>query len=43
MENKTYKMLSEWELDNLKEKFKGEEICRLWIYIFMDGNINKIK
>ena len=29
MENKVYKVLSEWKLDNLKEKFKGIEICRL--------------
>ena len=29
MENEVYKVLSEWKLDNLKEKFKGKEICRL--------------
>ena len=29
MENKVYKVLSEWKLGNLKEKFKGKEICRL--------------
>ena len=29
-----YKVLSEWKLDNLKEKFKGKEICRLWIYMY---------
>ena len=28
MENKVYKVFSEWKLDNLKEKFKGKEICR---------------
>ena len=33
MENKVYKVLSEWKLDNLKEKFKGKEICRLPIYM----------
>ena len=38
MENKVYKVLSEWKLDNLKEKFKGKEICRLiriQMYIFI--------
>ena len=34
MENKAYKVLSGWKLDNLKEKFKGKEICRLWIYMY---------
>ena len=29
MENEVYRALSEWKLDNLKEKFKGKEICRL--------------
>ena len=29
MENKVNEVLSEWKLDNLKEKFKGKEICRL--------------
>ena len=29
MENKVYKVVSEWKLDNLKEKFKGKEICIL--------------
>ena len=27
-------MLSEWKLDNLKEKFKGKEIDRLWIHMY---------
>ena len=40
MENKVYKVLSEWKLDNLKEKFKGKEICRLWIYICMDEKVS---
>ena len=30
MENKVYKVLSEWKLDNSKEKFKGEENYRLY-------------
>ena len=34
MENKVYKVLSEWKLDKLEEKFKGKEICRLWIYMY---------
>ena len=34
MENKVYKMLSERKLDNLKDKFKDKEICRLWIYMY---------
>ena len=40
MENKVYKVLSEWKLDNLKEKFKDKKICRLWIYISMDGKVS---
>ena len=28
MKNEVYKVLSVWKLDNLREKFKGEEICR---------------
>ena len=40
MENKMYKVLSEWKLDNLKKKFKGEEIDRSWIYICMDGKVS---
>ena len=38
-------MLREWNFDNLKEKFKGKEICRflcIQMYIF-SNNINKIK
>ena len=35
-----YKVLSEWKLDNLKEKFKGKEIGRLWIYLCMDGKVS---
>ena len=34
IENKVYKMLSEYKLDNLKEKFKAKEICRLWIHMY---------
>ena len=26
MENEVYKMLNEWKLDNIKDKFKGKEI-----------------
>ena len=43
MENKVYKVLSEWKLDNIKKKYKAKVICKLWIYICVDGNINKIK
>ena len=45
MKNKVYKVLSEWKLDNLKEKFKSKEICILTcirMYI-VNNNINKIK
>ena len=45
MENEVYKVLSEWKLDNLKEKFKLKEICR-FIFIQMyilNNNVNKIK
>ena len=45
MENKVYKVLSKWKLDNWKEKFKGQKICTficIQIYIF-NNNINKIK
>ena len=34
MENKVYKVLSEWKLDNFKKTFKGKEICRLWICMY---------
>ena len=34
VENEMYKVLSEWKFDNLKEKFKSKEICRLWIYMY---------
>ena len=40
MENKVYKVLSEWKLDNSKQKFKGKEIGKLWIYICMDGKVS---
>ena len=36
MKNKVYKVLSEWKLDKLKKKFKGEEICRLYIYMYLN-------
>ena len=36
MENKVYKVLSEWKFDNLKEKFKGKAIFRLWIYMYLN-------
>ena len=45
MGNKVNKVLIEWKLDNLKEKFKDKEICRficIQMYIF-NNNINKIK
>ena len=29
MENEVYKVLSELKVDNIEEKFKGEEISRL--------------
>ena len=44
MENKVYKVLSEWKLDNLKEKFEGKGIC-IFICIQMynfNNNINEI-
>ena len=48
MENEVYKVLSEWKLDNLKEKFKGIKtfvdyrcIC-IQMYI-INNNVNKIK
>ena len=40
MMNKLDKMLCEWKLGNLKDKSKDKEICRLWSYICMDGNIS---
>ena len=34
IENEVYKVLSEWKLENLKEKFKSKEICRFKIYMY---------
>ena len=39
MENKVCKVLSEWKLDNLKEKFKAKEICRLFVDMYSNVHL----